>query len=493
VGVFCTGYTSETDGLEDSAVGAADFADRLSLILANLRQSERLREQANFDSLTGLQNRHLFSNNVRVALAAAVHDGQRIGSLLYLDLDHFKRVNDTAGHAAGDELLCIVADRLGACVKAGQSVARLGGDEFAVLLPSISELEDARRVADRLIDAVQASIVVDGREHQVSASIGIAVFPTDGTTLEELLKAGDIAMYHAKESGRGCAMFFQAEMQQKLVERLRLESGMQRAFLRQEFTLHYQPIVDEADGGFAAEALIRWPGQEQAPWAAPSAFIPVAEENGLIVTLGEWILRRACRQFALWRDQGVGLEYVSVNVSVRQLEHADFIATLRSALAQNAMQGSDLQVEVTESVLARGKELDDILAEIAALGVRLALDDFGTGYSSLSYLRTYPIHAVKIDRSFVLGLPRDLVACRLTESIIAMCATLGKRVIAEGVESDAQRQFLCRAGCTTIQGYVHARPMDPADIPGFARRLRSRAVAGGDELSASGVRAAKSA
>jgi diguanylate cyclase (GGDEF)-like protein len=431
---------------------------------------------------------------VRVALAAAVHNGQRIGSLLYLDLDHFKRVNDTAGHAAGDELLCIVADRLGACAEAGQSVARLGGDEFAVLLPSISELDDARRLAERLIDAVQACIVIDGREHQVSASIGIAVFPTDGTTLEELLKAGDIAMYHAKESGRGRAMFFQAEMQQKLVERLRLESGMQRAFLRQEFTLHYQPIVDESDGGsFAAEALIRWPGQEQAPWAAPSAFIPVAEENGLIVTLGEWILRRACRQFALWRDQGIGLEYISVNVSVRQLEHADFIATLRSALAQNAMQGSDLQIEVTESVLARGKEVDDVLAEVAALGVRLALDDFGTGYSSLSYLRTYPIHAVKIDRSFVLGLPRDVVACRLTESIIAMCATLGKRVIAEGVETDPQRQFLCRAGCTTIQGYVHARPMDPADIPGFARRLRSTAVSGADPLSASGVRAMKSA
>jgi len=473
VGALCVGYVRETDHMHDAGITAVDFADRLSLILANLKQAERLHRQANFDALTGLQNRQLFSDHLRAAVVSAQATGT-VGSLLYIDLDHFKHVNDTAGHAAGDALLRMVAQRLIACVGEGQSIARLGGDEFAVLLPTIAEPDNARRIAERIISGLQQPIAVDGREHQVTASIGMTVFPADGTTLEALLKAGDIAMYHAKDAGRCQAVFFQNEMQQKLIQRLKLETGLQRALQRQDFTLHYQPIVCEAgSGSHAVEALVRWPGMDQAPWISPAEFVPVAEENGLIVKLGEWILRSACEQFKHWRAAGLRLSYVSVNVSVRQLKEPDYVVTLLSILKDNSMQGADLQLEITESVLSHGAAIQRTLEAIAACGVRLALDDFGTGYSSLSYLRTYPIHTVKIDRSFIHGLPHDVAACRLAESIIVMCSALGKDVVAEGVESEAQRQFLRRSGCPTMQGYLLGRPMEAADIPGFLRRLRS--------------------
>ena len=474
VGALCIGFVPDAKVPQDSGITVADFADRLSLILANLKQAERIRRQANFDSLTGLQNRHLFSEHLRTALADT-GSARATGNLLYIDLDHFKHVNDTAGHAAGDELLRIVAERLTDCAEDGlNSVARLGGDEFAMLLPVVEGPDDARRLAERIIAAVELPIVVGVREHHVSASIGIAAFPADGTTLEDLLKAGDIAMYHAKGAGRGRAVFYQAPMQQSLIERMTLESDMQRAFHGGEFKLHYQPIVSEGSkGGLGVEALIRWPRLDQAAWTPAEVFIPVAEENGLIIKLGDWILRSACRQFARWRDAGLRLDYVSVNVSVRQLGESGFVAGMLEALRDNAMRGSELQLEITESVLAAGTQVARALSEIASHGVSLALDDFGTGYSSLSYLRSFPIHTLKIDRSFIVGLPHDPAACRLAESIILMCAALGKRVVAEGVETQEQREFLRQAGCMTLQGFLLGRPMEAADIPGFARHLRS--------------------
>ncbi|MDE2145292.1 MAG: EAL domain-containing protein [Burkholderiales bacterium] len=472
-GLLCIGFSDARAALGDLAVGAVDFGRRLSLILANLEQSARLYRQANFDSLTGLQNRYVFSERVRVAVdSAAQRQGE--GSLLYLDLDHFKHVNDTAGHAAGDRLLRIVGERLSACVGAGASIARLGGDEFAVLLPGIAHPDSVRPLVERILGELRQPFAIESREHRVSASIGIAVFPADGSTLDELLKAGDIAMYQAKDAGRGRAMYFQAQMQRRLLERLSLETGIQRAFAQREFRLHYQPIVSYgAQGSIGVEALVRWPGGDPASWVPPSVFVPVAEETGLIVELGAWILRQACAQFAAWRVQGLRLSHLSVNVSVRQLREPGYLSTLVAALSDSGMDGQDLQLEITESVLAHGQELAETLSSIVGLGVRLALDDFGTGYSSLSYLRAYPIHTVKIDRSFVTGLPQDQAACRLAESILAMCAALGKQVVAEGVETPAQLEFLRRAGCTSIQGYLLGRPMDPADMPEFTRRMRS--------------------
>ena len=476
VGALCVGYEREAPTLQDSGVTAADFADRLSLILANLRQAERLRRQANFDPLTGLQNRHLFSEHVHTAIAG-VESGRGMGALLYIDLDHFKRVNDLAGHAVGDDLLRVVAERLTASVGEGHSIARLGGDEFAVLLPAIDGPDDARRVAERIIAALEQPMLVDAREHQVSASIGITVFPADGTTLEELLKAGDIAMYHGKESGRGRAVFFQSQMQETLIERMKLESGMKRALQRDDFVLHYQPIVCEGPhGGLAVEALVRWPGADQAPWISPAVFVPVAEENGLIVKLGDWILRSSCEQFARWRDSGLTLDYVSVNVSVRQLRESGFVATMLAALQDNAMLGSELQLEITQSVLAHGAELSRTLSEIASHGVALALDDFGTGYSSLSYLRLLP----DSDRE-----DRPVIHRRV--------AARSSGLSAGGVDHRHVRgagQARGRGGCrdrgaasipasgrlSDVTRVLAGRPMEATDIPGFARRLRSTVI-----------------
>ncbi len=468
VGALCLGYGAGEADDPGTARQASDFADRLSLILAKLAQSARLHQQANFDSLTGLQNRKLFSESVALAVAGGSRDG--VGALLYIDLDHFKRVNDTSGHAAGDSLLRIAAQRLKASAGESYSTARLGGDEFAMLLPV--DADAARQIAERIIIALRAPIEIDGREHHISASIGMAVFPSDGTTLEQLLRAADISMYHAKDAGRGRAVFFQAEMQQRLLERFDLEDRMRRAFLKSDFELHYQPIMDFSSRKVGVEALARWPRLD-GPWIGPAVFIPMAEANGLIVELGDWILRRACTQFAEWRRAGVPVEYVSVNVSVHQLTRPAFLQRLERTLLDTGLQPEQLQLEITESVLAHASELTDTLAGIVSLGAHLALDDFGTGYSSLSYLRQYPVGTVKIDRSFIVGLPHEALACSLVEAIVHMCGALGKTVVAEGIETEAQQQFMQQIGCKVLQGYLLGRPMEAADIPGFARRLLS--------------------
>ena len=471
-GLLCLAYTDASGPDGDHGVEAKDFADRLSLIIASVRHSDQLRRQAEFDLLTGLQNRQKLAICVREAVSAAAQRGD-LGSLMYIDLDHFKRVNDTSGHAAGDRLLQVVSERLRNSVDGKASVARLGGDEFAVLLPSIRDPESARQSAERIIALLEPPIGVDDRLHQISASIGITLFPTDGSTLEELMRVGDIAMYHAKERGRGKAEFYRPEMQQALLERVRLEAGLKRAFQNGELVLHYQPIVTQGDpSAFAVEALLRWPTEGGTAWIAPAAFIPLAEENGLIVEIGQWVLRSTCEQFARWKSARVGVSYASVNVSVRQLKEPDYLDNLLQILREHGMRGEELQIEITESVLAQETELKGILGRIAAHGVRVALDDFGTGYSSLAYLRTFPIDTVKIDRAFIVSVPQDRDASRLVESIILMCEALGKKVVAEGVETDDQRRYLIEAGCKTLQGYFFARPMEAADIPEFAKRLR---------------------
>jgi diguanylate cyclase (GGDEF)-like protein len=454
------------------------------LILASLEQSEALHRQANFDPLTGLQNRQLFSAQLLKAVAAA-QAAHGMGALLYIDLDQFKQVNDTAGHDAGNRLLRAVGERLTGNATDGRSVARLGGDEFAIMLPRICAPESVWQIAINVIAALEEPIETADHQHRISASIGITIFPQDGATLEQLFRSGDIAMYQAKEAGRGRAVFFEVEMQKTLERRVALVNAMHQALQRGAFVVHYQPIVSErARDGVAVEALARWPGDSAENWIPPATFIPIAEETDQIIKLGEWVLRTACEQFARWRAEDVGIKYVSVNVSVRQLSQPDFASRLRVILAQTRMRGRELQIEVTESVLACGSQLEQTLQEIVAQGVRVALDDFGTGYSSLSYLRKFPIHTVKIDRSFVHELPADSAACRLAESIIAMCDVLGKDVVAEGVETQAQQDFLRSAGCTTIQGYLVARPMEAAGIPDFLRRHRGIAEEKGTAICA---------
>jgi diguanylate cyclase len=341
-----------------------------------------------------------------------------------------------------------------------------------VLMPVVQIPDNARQLAERIIKALEPAIMIGGREHQVAASVGIALFPGDGAEIDDLLKAADIAMYQAKDAGRAQAVFFKAEMQDKLLERVKLESNVRRACQAGAFTLHYQPIIGGIEGqGVGVEALIRLPPTGEIARISPAELISVAEETGLIIELGEWVLSSACKQFSQWRREGLELEYVSVNVSVRQLEDPEFLTRLLRALAVTGMRGDELQLEITESVLARDAALRPLLEEIVARGVRLALDDFGTGYSSLGYLRTYPIHTLKIDRSFVLNLPQDMAGCRLVESIIVMCDALEKRVVAEGVETEAQRDFLLAMGCAGLQGFLLGRPMEAADIPRWVSKL----------------------
>lgn len=472
-GFLCIGYAEAPVAADAPVVRVEDFADRLSVVLANLERTERLYEQAHFDPLTQLPNRQHFRDKLSQHLArSTTHDEP--GALLYIDLDHFKRVNDTAGHTAGDDLLCAVARRLEACIDAGDLVARLGGDEFAAIVRHAGDGDVARQVAQRVLERLRTPLVVSGREYRIEASIGITLFPADGSTIEDLLRNSDIAMYRAKECGRGQAVFFEMEMQERMQARASLETGLHRALEREEFTLLYQPIIESGNGRLTGvEALIRWPSGPGEEERLPSAFVPVAEESDLIIGVGEWVLRTACRQFQSWRQANLDIGYVSVNVSVRQLRQAGFVDLVLDALRTSGMKPGELHLEITEGALAEGTAIAQTLGELATHGVHLALDDFGTGYSSLSYLRNFPIHSVKIDRSFITEIPRSTAACRLVESIIAMTTVLDKHVVAEGVETEAQLRFLETAGCGSIQGFLLGRPMEGTDIPGFMTRIHA--------------------
>ena len=482
-GVLSLGYDEEvapqSEGMPDHS---RELADRLSVALSNLAHGDALYRQAHFDSLTGLPNRQFFHKRLRVDMESAALTGT-CGALIYIDLDNFKRVNDTAGHASGDELLRIAAQRLGNCCRGEDMVARLGGDEFAIVVRDGSNADELRQIADRVLAALATPINVAKREHLVSASIGITVFGSQGETIEQVLKHADVAMYRAKESGRSRVVFFEPEMNARMEARIALESGLQRALQDQMFELHYQPIVTAADARLAgAEALLRWPGAPPNV-GGPATFIGAAEQTGLIVGIGEWALDRACSQLRDWRARGLALPYVSVNVSPRQLAEGQFDQLLLRTLSRHHLQPRDLLLEITEGVFAEGEAAHAALAAIARIGVRLAIDDFGTGYSSLSYLRKFPIDAVKIDRSFITDIPGNESAAKLVETIVRMGQGLNKQVIAEGVETAQQARFLREIGCDSIQGYHVARPM-PAER--FAEWMAACRAAPPDEALEAG-------
>ena len=462
LGFLCVGHEPVGVGAATAAVSTADFADRLSIVLANLEQSEKLRHQAHFDSLTGLANRALFRERLQQALDHARQAGSG-GALLYVDLDQFKHVNDTAGHGVGDQFLCTIAERLRECVGADAMAARLGGDEFAVLLAP-ADGAAALAQAEAILRAVGEPVQLAGRELRTGASIGVALFPDHGASIDELLMVGDIAMYRAKEAGRNRVELFAPEMRQRMQRRAELEGGLRRALGNSEFVLAFQPIV-RSDSGVCegAEALLRWPAHEGGS-VSPAHFVPVAEECGLIVELGDWVLRSACRQFRDLRRAGVGLEYISVNVSAHQLRLERLAHFVQDVLREYDMRPAELQVEITESALADGGVVERTLRALARAGVRLALDDFGTGYSSLSYLRDYPVHAIKIDRSFVRHLPQDAACCRLVDAMLAMAAAVKKSVTAEGIETPEQLRYLKQAGCGSLQGYLLGKPMNAVEL-----------------------------
>ncbi|WP_417615119.1 putative bifunctional diguanylate cyclase/phosphodiesterase [Oceanisphaera sp.] len=430
-------------------------------ITAQKRLEEQLRHQAQHDNLTGLPNRLLFHDRLTQAIQLA-HRSKAPVTVMMLDLDRFKEVNDSLGHAAGDLLLQQVTRRLQLCLRAHDTLARLGGDEFAiVLVPTQHDVPfSPQTVAKRILEQLTQPFWLHEQQVRISVSIGIAQYPEDGQTSETLLLNADAAMYQAKAEGRNAYHCYQPELNQEALTRLTLENDLAQALERNQFSVHYQPLVQAANGRcVAVEALLRWQHPVRGP-ISPAEFIPLAERSGLIVPLGEWVLRTACSQLQHWQQQGLPLLRVSVNLSERQLHQPDLVKRIAQILQETRLPAGSLELELTESMLIQGNEsILILLASIRQLGVQLAIDDFGTGYSSLSYLKQFPVSRLKLDRSFVQDIPRDTV---LSLAIIELAHRLHMKVVAEGVENEAQRDFLIAHGCDELQGFLFSRAV-PAD------------------------------
>jgi diguanylate cyclase (GGDEF)-like protein len=434
------------------------------------RYQEELERQANFDALTGLPNRHLLNDRLKQAVFA--QRNVRSVAVVFLDLDHFKVINDSLGHNFGDEVLRHVGDRLQSAVRDGDTVARLGGDEFVLILNDQTREDMIFRSMRRIVAKVSEPMVVGDHELHVTASAGISLYPQDGPDVQTLLKNADAAMYRAKSQGRNNFQFFIAEMNELANERLAMEQSLRRALERDELLLHYQPRVNARTGRTdAVEALIRWQHPERG-LVMPDRFIPLAEETGLIVPIGEWVLRHACSQGAEWRRMGYAPVVISANLSARQLWGGGLVKAVSDAVAESGM-AEHLEIELTESMVMHDAEaVIATLQALKAIGVSLSVDDFGTGYSSLSYLRRLPISALKIDGSFVrdihaTGGPDDGL---LAKAIISLGHSLHLKVIAEGVETEQQRDFLKAHECDEMQGYFFAKPMPPAECSLYLTR-----------------------
>jgi diguanylate cyclase (GGDEF)-like protein/PAS domain S-box-containing protein len=421
--------------------------------------SSKMLHLAQHDTLTDLPNRILFSSRLTEAIAAAYRYRRKL-AVLFLDLDRFKHINDSLGHVIADRVLQSVASRLQACVRASDTVARQGGDEFVILLSEVARAQDAAVSAEKILQAVCSLHRVDAHDLHLTASIGIVTYPDDGTEAETLIKHADFAMYHAKDTGRNNYQFFKPEMNLLAVERQSLEVDLRQALENQEFELHYQPKVNLQTGAITGvEALIRWHHPRRG-LVSPAQFIPIAEACGVIVPIGRWVLREACRQARAWRDAGLPPLRIAINVSARELREKDFVATVLAALTETGVEPGCLELELTESFLMQDATVTvAVLQALKDLGVMLALDDFGTGYSSLSHLRRFPIDTLKIDRSFVRDLATDADDASIVNAVISMGESLHMRVVAEGVETRDQVAFLQQHGCPVGQGYYFGRPV----------------------------------
>ncbi len=432
----------------------------------------KLLTMAHYDTLTALPNRTLFREKANLVIAHARRSGMQC-AVLFVDLDHFKSVNDTLGHSVGDELLKDTALKLAASIRETDLMARLGGDEFIVLLADLDNGEEARHTAERIREQLNVPRVVAGNSLFITASIGIAVFPHDGETLEDLLKNADTAMYAAKGIGRNQFCFFDHVMNRQAVSRMQVEHGLREAIGKDEFLLFYQPIVSMKDGkvrGF--EALLRW-FKAEGGLILPDEFIPVAEETGLIIPIGEWVLEHACRFNKKILEAGYGEMIVSVNISVAQLRRGDIVASIRKALDISGLPACCLEVEITESLLIDSFETAvGLLNEILALGVKVSLDDFGTGYSSLVHLQRLPIANLKIDRLFIKEIAKESEESAMIHAIIELAHKLNLSVVAEGVESELQRQTLLGNNCDYYQGFFLSRPMPEDEVFPFLDRMR---------------------
>jgi diguanylate cyclase (GGDEF)-like protein len=448
----------------------ASQSELLLTVDALRRKDEDLRHLAFHDALTGLPNRALLLDRIEQSIEVAARQDERRG-LMFIDLDRFKAINDTIGHDAGDALLKELAQRLKSSLRRSDTVARIGGDEFVVLLHHAPSSEHYATVAQKLIDVVCQPMDFGNTVLQVGASIGIACFPQDGATSFDLMKRADMAMYEVKTSGRGGFSFFQEALTSASVKRLQMEGELRLAIAHGELELHYQPKVSlDTNAIFGVEALVRWRHPERG-LISPNDFIPLAEATGLIVPLGDWVLAEACRQSAAWKRTLGRSVKIAVNISARQMQRGNLVERVSALIAQHGLQASDLQVELTESVImANPDDCARVLTALRRLGVVVAIDDFGTGYSSLAYLSRLPLDVLKIDRSFVAHAGQDENDAEIVKMIIALAQTLKLELIAEGVETSAQAAFLRASGCHMVQGYLYARPQPAAEVEGLLRQ-----------------------
>lgn len=427
---------------------------------------ERARQMASYDQLTGFANRALFQDRLEQAVAAARRNRQRL-AVLFVDIDGFKRVNDTLGHLAGDALLRLAAQRIGGCLRKSDTGARLGGDEFAVLLIGLEHDDDARKVADKMLALLREPLALPGASQAISASIGVAAFPRDADSAEELLKRADAAMYQAKASGRDRVACWHPGLQagDERAEQAARESRLRDALEGGELVLHYQPVVDAGRGRVVgAEALLRWRHPELG-LVLPGEFLPIAENAQLIVPIGEWVLREACAQAARWQALGFPGFRIAVNVSSQQFQPGEFVGRVRETLLETGLRADCLELELTERSLLHDTERTIAqFAMLKGLGVRMAIDDFGTGYSALAYLKQLPVDTLKIDQSFVRALATDPADATITSTIVQMAHALNLATVSEGVESIEQMQMLASFGCSRMQGYLFSEPLEPDDL-----------------------------
>ncbi len=471
--VVLSGQDDEDTALRAIQGGAEDYllkghgdggliARSIRYSIERKRSEERLAYMAQYDHLTGLTNRALFQDRLEQALARAKRSGALV-ALMFLDLDRFKAVNDTLGHGTGDLLLKKVAERLEGSVRETDTVARIGGDEFGIILEGLTEAQDAALVARKIIDKLVQPFVLDGHEVFVTTSIGIAVYPSSNG--DSLLTDADSAMYCAKEQGRNTYRFHTPEMNAQVRERLNMESKLRRALDQEEFLLYYQPQVDLTTGMIVGtEALLRWQHPELG-LVSPGKFIPVLEDIGMIVRVGEWVLQTACRQSKAWQRDGFPPLRMAVNISARQFSRRDLIDTVAGVLTETGLDPNYLELEITESLLmedikANSRLLDELKTSVE--GLRVSIDDFGTGYSSFSYLKTFPIDLLKIDQSFIRDITTNSDDAAITTTIIVLAHNLRLKVIAEGVETEEQMTYLREKGCDEAQGFYFSRPL-PAD------------------------------
>lgn len=424
---------------------------------------QELLRMANHDALTGLPNRNLLHDRLEQAMHHVDREQGKV-ALLFIDLDRLKTINDSLGHSVGDKIITEVSFRIPLCLRERDTIARLGGDEFVVVLFDVEKEEYVAQVAEKILRCIEKSITVDTHEFFVSASMGIAIYPEDGKNQDELLKNADTAMYQAKQAGRNTFRFYRREMNTLALSRLNMETQLRRALEKRELLLHYQPQVDLTSGRIVGvEALLRW--QSKDGLISPAEFIPLAEESGLIVPMGEWVLETACLQAVAWYQAGATAIRMAVNLSARQFVQQDMVEMVTRTLQKTGCKAHWLELEITESIImARPEEAANTLKILAGMGVAISIDDFGTGYSSLAYLKRFPIHSLKIDRSFVLDIATDPDDASIVHAVIALAHSLNLQVVAEGVEDEAQLKFLREHDCDLVQGYYFYRPQLPDEV-----------------------------